>query len=231
MDLQTLQSRLFADLAQLIGSHGGYVFSGRFDNIVAVTNGLDLGDHRLIQESVNNRFPITVSLSVSVEESPVEALGAASQRLQKAGSAQDMSRREFCHGQVLKKDERNHGDVHIAHFDVNDATAKYTDQINEFDTCLRIHRAYVELMKYMRDLHDSLSFYVGGDNIIAVCPDLGEAAYRKAIDHIRESIGIQLKVGVGAGETATDAGMKAKHSLEECRSVGADVVIAGPRIH
>jgi GTP cyclohydrolase IIa len=231
MDLQTLQSRLFADLATLIGSHGGYVFSGRFDNIIAVTNGMDLEDHRAMQESVSNRFPVTVSLSVAVKDSPVEALGAASQHLQKAGSAQDTSRKEFCHGEVIHSDERGLEDVHIAHFDVDNATAKYTDQLNEFDTYLQIHQAYIELMQYMRKRHDSLSFFVGGDNIIAVCPNVSEAVYRNVIDHVREATSIKLKVGVGAGVTASDAGIEAKHSLEECRSIGADIVISDPRVH
>ena len=63
VDLQTLQSRLYADLSQLVGNREGYVFFSRFDNMVAVTNGLDTDAHGLIQESVGNRYPVTVSLS------------------------------------------------------------------------------------------------------------------------------------------------------------------------
>jgi len=52
VDLQTLQSRLYADLCQLFGNRDGYVFFARFDNMVAVSNGLDVAHHELIQESV-----------------------------------------------------------------------------------------------------------------------------------------------------------------------------------
>ena len=64
VDLQTLQSRLFADLSQLFGMQDGYAFFTRFDNMVAITNGMDLEDHARIQESIRNRYPVTISLGV-----------------------------------------------------------------------------------------------------------------------------------------------------------------------
>ena len=58
VDLQTLQSRLYADLSQLLGNRDGYAFFTRFDNMVAVTNGIDMETHALVQESVGNRYPV-----------------------------------------------------------------------------------------------------------------------------------------------------------------------------
>ena len=223
VDLQTLQSRLYADLSQLFGNREGYIFFTRFDNMVAVTNGLDRGDHALIQESIGNRYPVTVSLGVAVDPSPAEALGVATDHLQKAGSAQDHTRTEILRGDPLPEDARTVEDVQLAHFDVNDATGKYTDQLNAFDTFIHIEQGYAELMRYMRRAHDSLSFFVGGDNVIAVCPTLGAPEYHDAIDHVQETVGVELKVGVGQARTAQTAGMTAKHALEECREAGTDV--------
>jgi len=223
VDLQTLQSRLFADLSQLFGNRDAYVFFSRFDNMIAVSNGVDMDDHALVQESVGNRYPVTMSLSVATGRSPVQALGTATEQLQDAGSAQDRHRREILKGRAIDEQYRKPDDVQIAHFDVNDATEKYTDELNEFDTFIHIEQGYAELMRYMREAHESLSFFVGGDNVIAVCPDLDAAAYHDAIDHVREAVDVDLKVGVGRGETATDAGMDAKHALEECRVAGTDV--------
>ena len=62
MDLQTLQSRLFADVAQFMGPRDAYVFSTRYDNMIAVTNGLDGAAHAALQESIAN--PITNSVPV-----------------------------------------------------------------------------------------------------------------------------------------------------------------------
>ena len=223
VDLQTMQSRLYADLSQLIGMRDGYVFFTRFDNMIAVTNGIDMDGHERIQESIRNRYPVTVSLSVATGTTPASALVDATERLQQAGSAQDKGRREVLRGRAIDPGHGTDGDVQIAHFDVNDATGKYTDRIDAFDTFIRIEQAYAALMRYMHREHDSLSFFVGGDNVIAVCPDLGPAAYEDAIAHVGETVDVALKVGVGRSKRAQSAGMAAKHALEECRIRGTSV--------
>jgi len=224
MDLQTLQSRLFADIAQFVGSRDGYAFFTRFDNMVAVTNGLDEADHELLQESIGNRYPISVSLGTAVDSVPIEALEGATERVQRAGSAQDRGRREVLAGDYRPPEA---DDVAIAHFDVNDATGKYTDRLNEFDSFIRIEQAYASLMRYMREAHGALSFFVGGDNVIAVVPEMSEAEYGAAIDHVSEDADVELKVGVGHGPTPHDAGIAAKHALEDCRYDGTRVEFAG----
>ena len=225
VDLQTLQSRLYADLSQLVGNREGYVFFTRFDNMVAVTNGMDGDDHALVQESVGNRYPVTVSFGVGVDASPAEALADASAHLQDAGSAQDDTRTEILRGATLDPDERTDDDVQLAHFDVNDATGKYTDQLNAFDSFIHIEQGYAELMQYLRRAHEGLAFFVGGDNIIAVCPDLDERAYEDAIQHVEDTVSVELKVGVGQAATPQSAGMAAKHALEDCRESGERVVV------
>ncbi|SEQ39898.1 GTP cyclohydrolase III [Natrinema salaciae] len=222
-DLQTMQSRLYADISQFVGNRGGYVFFTRFDNMIAVTNGCSLEDHALMQESVGNRYPVTLSLGVATGRSPVQALSDATERLQDAGSAQDETRRECLEGRVIGDDHRSDDDVQIAHFDVIDATGNYTDELNAFDTFIRIEQGYAELMRHMRYSHESLSFFVGGDNVIVVCPDLGTAEYEEAISHVEEAVDVEMQVGVGRGPNAHEAGFAAKHALETCRADGTRV--------
>jgi GTP cyclohydrolase IIa len=226
VDLQTLQSRMYADISQLVGNRQGYAFFGRFDNMVAVTNGLGVDDHALIQESLGNRYPVTASMSVASGASPAAVLGRASERLQDAGSAQDADRREILRGEVVSDADRADDDVQIAHFDVDNATGKYTDRLNEFDAFIEIEQGYAELMRYMRQANGSLSFFVGGDNVIAVCSAVDEAGYREAIEHVSEAVDVELKVGVGRARTAQDAGMAAKDALEVCRENGSSVHLA-----
>ncbi|PSQ59474.1 GTP cyclohydrolase IIa [Halobacteriales archaeon SW_7_71_33] len=223
VDLQTLQARLYADFAQFVGTRDGYVFYTRFDNMIAVTNGTDRADHARIQESVSNRYPVTVSMSIATDPSPVDALGRATTSLQEAGSAQDGDRTEILRGDPLAGDRRTDRDVQIAHFDVVDATGKYTDRMNAFDTYVRIQESYLALMRHMRQEHETLSFFVGGDNIIAVCPDLDEGAFEATIGHMRETADVELQVGVGSGRSPHDAGIAAKHALEVCRHDGTRV--------
>ena len=231
VDLQTMQSRLYADLSQHIGNRDGYVFFTRFDNMIAVTNGLDMEAHDRIQESIGNRYPVSISLSVAASPSPIEALESATERLQAAGSAQDKGRREILRGDPVAPDTRSEDDVQIAHFDVIDATGKYTDQLNAFDTFITIEQGYVEVMKHMRQAHDSLSFFVGGDNVIAVCPNLSDDEYEDAIRHVSDAVDVDLQVGVGRADNAHEAGMAAKHALEQCRYNGTRVESAPEPIH
>jgi GTP cyclohydrolase IIa len=216
-DLQTLQSRLYADLAQLVGNRGGYVFFARFDNMLAVTNGLTREDHAMIQESIANRYPVTVSCSIAAAGTPTSALSTATEQLQDAGSAQDKRRREILRGDPIPDADRSVDDVEIAHFDVEDATAKYTDEIHAFDTFVHIEGGYYALMRYLHEREESLAFFVGGDNVIAVGAGLSRDAYAAAVDHVESEAGVRLKVGVGRDRDARSAGMAAKHALEACR--------------
>ncbi len=222
-DLQTMQSRLYADISQFVGNRGGYVFFTRFDNMIAVTNGVDLEDHALLRESVGNRYPVTLSLGVATGTTPVQALEDATGLLQDAGSAQDKNRREVLDGRIVGEEFRTPEDVQIAHFDVVNATGQYTDRLNAFDTFIEIEQGYAALMKYMRHTHDSLSFFVGGDNVIAVCPDLEAAEYEDAVAHVEETAGVTLQVGAGRARSAHEAGIAAKHALETCRADGSRV--------
>jgi len=216
-DLQTLQSRLFADLSQLIGDRGGYVFFARFDNMIAVTNGIDRDAHAHIQESVGNRYPVTLSLSVASGRTPAAALSTASKQLQDAGSAQDAGRTEILRGEPISENRRRPDDLQIAHFDVNDATGDYTDELHAFESFIHIEGGYYELMRYLHENYDSLSFFVGGDNVITVGAALDRDDFQDTIDHVETAAGVELKVGVGHGPTAQEAGMDAKHALEACR--------------
>jgi GTP cyclohydrolase IIa len=229
VDLQTLQSRLYADLSQLVGNRGGYVFFTRFDNMVAVTNGLDVADHELIQESVGNRYPVTVSLSVATGTTPAQALADASDALQAAGSAQDRDRREVLAGRAIGADHRTDDDVEVAYFDVDDVTGRYTDEVSEFESFVHVEQGYATLMRHLHGERGALAFFVGGDNIVAVTPGMDAAAYEAAVDHVVETADVSLKVGVGTGAVAGDAGMAAKHALETCRAEDTVVEFAdGP---
>jgi GTP cyclohydrolase IIa len=221
MNLQNLQASLFSDLAQLVGTRDGYAFYGRFDNMVAVTNGLDGEDHARIQSSLNDRYPVTVSMAVAVDEYPAAALAAASERLQSAGSAQDADRRSILDGEYLAESAPD--DLRVAHFDVVDSTGTYTDEVDAFDAHVSIGSAVVELQRYLREAHDAVAYFVGGDNVIAVCPEMDHRDYEATIEAVLDRAGVELQVGIGTGEDAAEAGMEAKHALEQCRYEGTRI--------
>lgn len=229
-DLQALQARLYADFAEQFGHYGGYVFWTRFDNVLAVTNGCVLDDQIRIQESIGNRYPISVSMSTAVSPNPTAAIATATDQLQATGSAQDADRCEVLTGETLSDAAQQPDDVQIAHFDINDVTGQCTDRFHAYDAWLRIREAFDELMHYMHETHDAATFFIGGDNGITVCPHLDPVAYQDAIDHVGREIGTEFKVGVGSGRTAVDAGLAAKHALEECRHKQTTVEQRSPAV-
>ncbi|MFB6298410.1 MAG: GTP cyclohydrolase IIa [Salinirussus sp.] len=221
-ELQALQARLYADFADFVGGRDGYVFYGRFDNMVALGGALDRSAYARFQTRVENRYPVTASIGVGHDETPAAALGAASGLLQEAGSAQDGDRRE-----VLAVDGPvGATGVTVAHFDVVDATGTYTDRDHAYDVELVVREVADTLSRYMRTEHDSLSYFVGGDNVIAVCPDLSAAAFDRAVEHVHDRTGVRLQVGFGRGTTAVAAGTGAKHALETCREADKRVSAA-----
>lgn len=222
MDLQVLQAELYADVASFVGDRQGYAFYARGDNILAFTNGLDDEDHGHLQASVRNRYPVTLSAGIGSGQTPRAAVADASERLQQAGSAQDSDRIEVLRGDPVA----DPGDLTVAHFDVVDATGRYTDSEGAFGSHLAISRAAAALSERLYREYDGLGFFVGGDNVIAVCPPTVEE-YGTLVDDVAEATGVALQVGVGSGETAASAGMDAKHALEEAREQSTAVVRSG----
>ena len=217
-DLQSLQSRLYADFADFVGREDGYAFFDRFDNIIGVTNGIDGLAHEQFQEHVRGQYQITVSIGVGSGTTPFAALGAATNSLQDAGSAQDPNRTE-----ILAIDgtvDRADGAVTIAHFDIVDVTGRYTDTQNAAQTTLDVRRVTLDLAEYMQTEHESIARFVGGDNIISVCPSLSVDTFEAARKAVADRADVDLQVGVGRGVTAHAAGYRAKLALEECRENG-----------
>lgn len=229
MRLQTLQSRLYADIADAVGDHDGYAFYARGDNVVALTPGMDRPAHGRLLDRLDDGYPVSVSAGIGTGDTPREALAAATTSLQRSGSAQDPDRRRVLRGETGRTDS-----VDVAHFDVVDATGRYTDTTDAYAA----HRSITRGMNAVADsLYErgALTFFVGGDNAIAVCSPLDDDVYEAALDDA-ESVGIDLRVGVGSGDTPAAAGIEAKHALERGReterriTVGASTAPEG-RVH
>ncbi len=222
-DLQALQARLFADVADFFGQRDGYAFAGRFDNMVGVATQEDPAEFERLQERIRNRYPVTLSIGVGTAATPAAALRAAGEELQAAGSAQAADRREVLGHRVADGVTGDPTRVTIAHFDVVDATGSYTDRVAPTQARLRIQEAMTALASYLHTDHEAVTHFVGGDNAIAVCPPLDRTAVDGAVAHVREATGVELQAGVGHGSTAHAAGFDAKHALETCRATGQRV--------
>ena len=213
-DLQILQAELYADVQRQIGMKKGLVFYTRFDNMLAVTNGLNAEDHMRIQRSIRNRYPITISMGVGTAKTPYEAQKIATEVLQKKGGAQSAERQEILAIDSLVKEEESF--VQIAHIDINGITDSLTDIIPAFDTNFQVNRAQHYLMTKLIE-EGALLFFIGGDNFMSPCNELELDELKRILVEIDDEIGIALKAGVGRSDNAEDAAYMADLGLEEIR--------------
>ena len=210
--LQILQAELYSSLQKSFAAKNGLVFFNKFDEMLAVTNGISREEHKTIQTSVQERFPFTLSMSIGVDATPFQAHVRASRLLQMAGSAQSELRRSVLTAdQTVEMDEAF---AQIVHLDV-DGITNLTDRIPAFETSLKVMRSYVDLMSAFSRL-DSLLFYMGGDNFMGVTGELTDEFIAHELDqHVIN--GLPLKFGVGRAQTARRAADLATMNLERVR--------------
>ena len=213
-ELQVLQSELFAELERRFTEHHGLVFQTRFDNMLAVTNGISLEEHRKIQAAVNEKFPVTVSIGIGVAPTPYEAQVRATLALQQAGSSRSPKRMGALAGEVLASWEE--GWVQLAHMDLNHS-ALLTDSEPIYDTHFLLQRVHLSLMSALMR-RKALVFYTGGDNFMAISNGLEVGELEAVILELKRELGVGLKAGVGAARTAELAARLASEGLHEIRT-------------
>lgn len=218
-DIQALQARLYADFADFMGYHDGYAFFNRFDNMIGIGNHVSVDEYKRFQERIRNRYPVTASIGIGEDATPAGAIDAASEGIQSTGSAQDLSRNETVQ-HVQKGPDTLQPKATIAHFDIVDVTSKYTDQQSEIATQSAVWESVSVLKRVLYEEYDSAAYFVGGDNVIAICPSLDTHAFKSILEEIHQQTSITYQVGVGEGQTAHEAGDRAKHALERCRENG-----------
>ena len=215
-DLQILQAELFADVQRQIAAKKGLVFFTRFDNLLAVTNGLNEEDHMRIQRSIRNRYPITISMGVGAAETAHEAQRLATIALQKEGGAQSSGRKEILAiNNLIENPEDSF--VQAAHIDINSVTETLTDIESAFDTSFMVNKAQHYLMTKLRE-KGALLFFIGGDNFMSPCNGLSEDDLTQILKEIDEEIGIGLKAGISRADNMEDAAYMADIGLEIIRA-------------
>ncbi len=211
--LQMLQTRLFADLEEEFSKRGGLAFITRYDNTIAVSNGLTLDDHLKIQGRIRENYPVTVSFGLGNAETAYEAQRLASEALQNTGSSQSSERCEEVNGDYLEFP--NESFVQISHIDINHVTG-FTDVDPIYDTHHLIQEVHLCLSDALVS-KGALVFYTGGDNFMAPSNGLKKEEILEILSKVEEETGIELKAGVGRSTNAVEAAYLASESLHAIR--------------
>lgn len=211
--LQILQSQLYAHLVDWFASQNGVLFYNKYDEMIAVSNGIPLSKHKEIQRSVAQRFPVNISMSVGVGETPYEAQLKASELFNEV-VRRVAEPRSLLIGEALSP--INKGLVKIVHFDVDDFTHRWTNTQSVYESARIVRRLYYELTELMFENH-SLLFYNGGDNYVSVSNGMPLTRVEQLISNVDKRMGIPLKAGIGISRTGRKAMQLATSSLEYIR--------------
>jgi GTP cyclohydrolase IIa len=223
--LQILQSKMYAELQESFSNKNGLVFSNRFDEFIAVTNTIDIDDHRKIYEKLSrNSEKIGISMTVGIAETPLGSNKKAHYIKNKKEYLIDSNIygvRENKLGEVKATDAKTKGDnneVKILHIDINDSTA-ITRDLSSYETTNMIVNLYSNISNiFLKE--ESLAFYLGGDNFMIIAEkSMTMEKVKEIVDLIAASTKINLNCGIGNGKTGRKAAEMATKSLDEIRKL------------
>ncbi len=221
--LQILQSKIYAELQESFSNKNGLVFSNRFDEFIAVTNTIDIDDHRKIYEKFSrNSEKIGISMTIGIAETPLESNKKAHSIKNKKEyliGSNIYGVKENKNSEVKATDTKTKGDnddVKILHIDINDSTA-ITKDLSSYE----ITNLMINLYSNMSNIflqEESLAFYLGGDNFMIIAEkSMAVEKVREIVDLITTSTKINLNCGIGNGKTGRKAAEMATKSLDEIR--------------
>lgn len=209
--LQMLQASIYNEIQNLFSEKNCLVFSNRFDEFFAVTNGLSLEDHIEIQKKLAKSFDLQLSMTIGYGNSPFEAnLNADKARKSKI----ILEKEHNIFGYVDGKAEQL---VQIMHMDVDGSTS-ISAKKSPYEISSLMFKLYSEMSEFFLT-KNCLTFFMGGDNFMIVTSGNGKDNAMKFLDLIKEKHDIALNCGIGTANTAREAAKLATKSLDTIREL------------
>ncbi|HYL66235.1 MAG TPA: GTP cyclohydrolase IIa [Nitrosopumilaceae archaeon] len=209
--LQMLQSSIYNEIQNLFSEKNCLVFSNRFDELFAVTNGLSLDDHIEIQKKLAKSFDLQLSMTIGYGDSPFEAnLNADKARKSKI----ILEKEHNIFGYVDGKAEQL---VQIMHMDVDGSTS-ISAKKSPYEISSLMFKLYSEMSEFFLT-KNCLTFFMGGDNFMIVTSGDGKDYAVKFLNLMEEKHGIALNCGIGTANTAREAAKLATKSLDTIREL------------
>jgi GTP cyclohydrolase IIa len=213
--LQMLQARIYHDVQRLFSERDSIVFFNRFDEYFAITNGLDIDDHRHIQHELTKLYDnMLMSMTIGAGKTAFEA-NLNAYRTRKEGRMLDGNSRIF--GSVQPQ-----ADVaQIMHIDI-DSSAKVGNWLSPYELTALVMKIYSRLAEEFLK-HDSLAFFLGGDNVMVISNGMAKEQADVVLKKVTAGNDIKLNCGIGIGKTgrrAAEAATKALDTIRDLREEG-----------
>ncbi len=206
--LQILQSRLYSDIQIQFSKSNGLVFFNRFDEMFAITNGIDSNKHKEILDTINSSYnDLEITMSIGRGITPYKAhLDAYNSRNSSDHKVRDS---------LVHNDDSY---VQLMHIDVDNFTSKISGRLSPYEISLLIFNIYTRLAnEFMR--YEALVFFLGGDNFMVPSNGVSKEDALYIIDKIAREVGVTLKCGIGRGKNGREAARMATDALDTIRDM------------
>jgi|SRR5215203_1561489 GTP cyclohydrolase IIa len=209
--LQMLQARIYHDVQRLFSERDSIVFFNRFDEYFAITNGLDIDDHRHIQHELTKLYDnMLMSMTIGVGKTAFEA-NLNAYRTRKEGRMLDSNARIF--GSL-----QHQADIaQIMHIDI-DSSTKVGNWLSPYELTALIMKIYSTLAEEFLK-HNSLAFFLGGDNVMVISNGMTKEQADEVLKKVTAGNDIKLNCGIGIGKTGRRAAEAATRALDTIRDL------------
>ena len=227
--LQMLQASIYHDIQKLYSEKDCIVYSNRFDEFFAITNGLSVHDHKDIQKYFSDLYKnINLSMTIGDGATPYDAninayVARKTQKLlskenrifgqiQYASSTSSITTTDYANTDYF---------VQIMHIDVDDST-EISSRLSPYELTSLIIKIYAKLSEEFLK-KGSLTFFIGGDNFMVISNSISKEDAEQITKRVTMDIGVKLNCGIGVGRTgkkAAEAATKALDTIRELRNKG-----------
>jgi GTP cyclohydrolase IIa len=222
-----LQANFYYDLQRLFSAKDCLVYPNRFDEYFAITNGLSVADHLVIENELSTLYKkLKLSLAVGNGGTPYQA-NLDAYKTRNMGEPVTKKARIFAGAAVpfsiSNSIPRVNEFVQIMHIDMNNS-ADIVSKLSPYEITSLIFKLYARLSEEFLK-KESLTFFLGGDNFMVVSNAVAKHDAQETIEKITRGTNIKLNCGIGIGRTgrrAANAATKALDTIRDLRHVGKD---------
>jgi GTP cyclohydrolase IIa len=212
--LQMLQAKIYYDVQRLFSERESLVFPNRFDEYFAISNGLSVQDHILIQKELKKLYKnLNLSMAIGNGVTPFEA----------NINAYDARRRD----KILDKRTGIFGEAsclnpssiydfaQIMHIDI-DGSTDVSCKLSPYEITSLVSKIHANLsQEFLKK--GSMTFFIGGDNFMVISNETKKQDAQKIIETVTKGIDIKLNCGIGIGRTGRKAAEAATRALDTIR--------------
>jgi GTP cyclohydrolase IIa len=220
--LQIFQAKLYSDLQKMFSKRDSIVYFNRFDELIAVTNGLTLEDHLSIEREINDMYKdLNISMSVGTGTTPLDAnIDAYNSR--RNHRLLDKSKLIYSNDQIqllYNNPNKLFTDMvaQILHLDIDNST-KVSNTLSPYEITTRIMKMFSHLIELFIE-QKSMTFFLGGDNFMVISNNVTKDRVSLITSKIYESQNIKLNCGIGVARTGRKAVQAATEALDTIRNL------------